>query len=94
VISIHQDRDGCSFEQVGPAAESSHNSKELVIVNGVVLLGLGKFLGVESHQSSWSWFLSAIWFRDRGVPLVKYCSCTNLQSVGFKLELFVWIWSG
>jgi len=78
VVSIHQDGDGCAFEQVGPAAESSHNTEELAIVDGVVLLGLGEFLGMESHQSSWSWFLSAIWFSDRGVLLVEYCSCADL----------------
>jgi len=78
VVSIHQDGDGCSFEQVGPAAESSHDSKEFVVIDRVVLLGLGEFLGMESHQSSWSWFLSAVWFGDRGVPLVEYCSCSDL----------------
>jgi len=70
VISIHQDRDCCAFEQVGPAVESSHDSKELAVIDGVVLLSLGEFLGMESHWSLWSWFLSAIWFSDRGVPLV------------------------
>ena len=78
MVSIHQDRDCCSFEQVGPAAESSHDSKEFVVVDGIVLLSLGEFLGVESHQSSWSWFLSAIWFGDREVPLVEYSSCSDL----------------
>jgi len=78
VVSIHQDRDCCSFEQVGPAVESLHDSKELAVVDRVVLLGLGEFLGVESHQLSWSWFLSAVWFSDRGVPLVEYCSCADL----------------
>jgi len=60
VVSIYQDGDGCSFEQVGPAAKSSHDSKEFAVVNGVVLLGLCEFLGMESHQSLWSWFLSAV----------------------------------
>jgi len=78
MISIHQDGDCCSFEQVGPAAKSSYDSEEFAVIDGVVLLGLGEFLGVESHWSSWSWFLSAIWFGDRGVLLVKYCSCSNL----------------
>jgi len=58
--------------------KSSHDSKEFAVIDGVVLLGLGKFLGVESHRLSWSWFLSAIWFSDRGVLLVKYCSCSDL----------------
>ena len=78
MVSVHQDRDCCAFEQVGPAAESSYDSKELVVVDGVVLLGLGEFLGVESHQSLWSWFLSAVWFGDRGIPLIEYCSCSDL----------------
>jgi len=78
MISIHQDRDCCSFEQVRPAAKSSHDSEEFSVVDGVVLLGLGEFLGVESHRSSWSWFLSAVWFGDRGVPLIEYCSCSDL----------------
>jgi len=78
VISIYQDRDCCSFEQVGPAAESSHDSEEFAVVDGVILLGLRELLGMESHQSSWSWFLSAIWFSDRGVSLVEYCSCSDL----------------
>jgi len=78
MISIHQDGDGCSFEQVRPAAKSSHDSKEFAVVDGVILLSLGKFLGMESHWSSCSWFLSAVWFGDRGVLLVEYCSCTNL----------------
>jgi len=60
VVSIHQDGDGCAFEQVGPAVKSSHDSEEFVVVNGVVLLGLREFLGMKSHRSSWSWFLSAI----------------------------------
>jgi len=94
MISIHQDRDGCAFEQVGPAAESLHDSEELVVVDGVVLLGLGEFLGMESHRSSWSWFLSAVWFSDRRVLLIKYCSHANLGGVCFKLELSVWVWSG
>jgi len=54
MVSIYQDGDGCAFEQVGPAAESSHNSKEFAVVNRVILLGLGEFLGVESHWLSWS----------------------------------------
>jgi len=78
VISIYQDGDGCSFEQVGPAAKSSHDSEKFMVINGVVLLGLGEFLGVESHWLSWSGFLSAVWFSDRGIPLVEYCSCANL----------------
>jgi len=78
MVSIHQDGDGCSFEQVGPAAESSHDSKEFMVVDGVILLSLSEFLGMESHRSLWSWFLSAVWFGDRGVPLVEYCSCTDL----------------
>ena len=41
VVSIHQDGDGCAFEQVGPAVESSHDSEELAVINGVVLLSLG-----------------------------------------------------
>jgi len=94
VVSIHQDRDGCSFEQMRPAAKSSHDSKEFMVVDGVVLLRLHEFLGMESHRSSWSWFLSAIWFGDRGIPLVKYCSCTDLRSVGFEFELSVWVGSG
>jgi len=94
MISIHQDGDGCSFEQMGPAVESSHDSKELMVIDGVVLLGLGEFLGVESYWSLWSWFLSAIWFGNRGVLLVKYGSCSNLRGVGLKLELFVWVQPG
>jgi len=78
VVSIYQDRDGCSFEQVGPAAKSSHDSKEFAVIDGVILLSLGEFLGVESHRSSWSWFLSAVWFGNGGILLVKYCSRTNL----------------
>jgi len=78
MISIYQDGDGCAFEQMRPAMKSSHDSKEFTVVDGVVLLGLGEFLGMESHRSLWSWFLSAIWFGDRGVPLIKYCSCTDL----------------
>jgi len=78
VVSIYQDGDGCSFEQVRPAAKSSHDSEEFTVVNGVILLSLREFLGVESHWSSWSWFLSAVWFGDRGVPLIEYCSCTDL----------------
>jgi len=72
VVSIHQDRDGCSFEQVRPAAKSSHDSEEFTVINRVILLGLCDLLGVESHQSSWSWFLGAVWFGNRGIPLVKY----------------------
>jgi len=78
VISIHQDGDCSSFEQVGPAAKSSHDSEEFTVINWVVLLGLHELLGVESHWSSWSWFLGAIWFGDRGVLLIEDCSCTNL----------------
>jgi len=78
VVSIHQDGDCCSFEQVGPAVKSSHDSKEFVVVNGVVLLSLRELLGVESHQLSWSWFLGAVWFGDRGVLLIEYCSCADL----------------
>ena len=78
MVSIHQDRDCGSFEQMRPAAKSSHDTKEFMVVDGVVLLSLGEFLGVESHWSVWSWFLSSVWFSDRGVPLVEYCSCTNL----------------
>jgi len=61
-----------------PAAKSSHDSKEFAVINGVVLLGLREFLGMESYRSSWSWFLGAIWFGDRGVLLIEYCSCTDL----------------
>jgi len=78
VVSIHQDGDGCSFKQVGPAAESSHDPKEFAVVNGVVLLSLHEFLGMESHRSLWSWLLSAIWFGDRGISLIEDCSCTDL----------------
>jgi len=78
MISIYQDGDCCSFEQVGPAAKSSHDSEEFAVIDGVVLLSLREFLGVESHRSSWSWFLGAVWFRDREVSLVEYCSCTDL----------------
>jgi len=78
VVSIYQDGDCCSFEQVGPAAEFLHDSKELVVIDGVILLGLGEFLGMESHRSSWSWFLCAVWFGDRGVLLIEDCSCTDL----------------
>jgi len=78
MVSIYQDRDCCAFEQMQPAKKSFHDSKELVVINGIVLLGLGKFLGMESHQSSWSWFLSTAWFGDRGVLLIKYCSCSDL----------------
>jgi len=94
MISIHQDGDCCSFEQVRPAAKSSHDTKEFTVIDGVVLLSLSEFLGVESHWSSWSWFLSTIGFGDRRVPLVEYCSCADLRSVGFEFELSVWIWSG
>ena len=78
MVSIHQDRDSCSFEQVGPAVESLHDSEELSVIDGVVLLSLGEFLGMESHQLSWSWFLGTVWFGDRGVPLIENCSCTDL----------------
>jgi len=78
VVGIYQDGDGRSFEQVRPAAKSSHDSKEFAVVNGVILLGLCEFLGMKSHRSSWSWFLSAVWFIDRGILLVEYCSCTDL----------------
>jgi len=78
MISVHQDGDGCSFKQVRPAMKSSHDSKEFAVIDGVVLLGLGEFLGMESHRSSWSWFLSAVWFSDRGVSLIKYCSRADL----------------
>jgi len=78
MISIYQDGDGCSFEQVRPAAKSSHDSEEFAVVDGVVLLSLGEFLGVESHWSSWSWFLSAVWFSNRGISLVEYCSHADL----------------
>ena len=78
MVSIHQDGDGCSFEQVGPAAKSSHDSEEFAVVDGVILLHLHEFLGMESHWSSWSWFLSAVRFGDRGVLLVKYCSRADL----------------
>jgi len=94
VVSIHQDGDCCSFEQMRPTTESSHNTEELAVIDGVVLLSLGEFLGVESHRSSWSWFLCAVWFSDRGVPLVEYCSCPDLRSVGFELKLSVWVQSG
>ena len=79
---------------MGPIAESSHDSEEFAVVDGVVLFGWSKFLGVESHQSSWSWFLSAVWFGNRGVSLIEYCSCADLRSVGFKFELSVWVGSG
>jgi len=78
MVSIHQDRGCCSFEQVRPAAKSSHNSKEFAVIDGVVLLVLSEFLGVESHWSSWSWFLSTVSFGGRRISLVEYCSCTNL----------------
>jgi len=78
MVSIHQDGGCGSFEQMRPAAESSHDSEEFTVVDGIALLSLGEFLGVESHWSLWSWFLSAIWFSDMGVPLVEYCSCSDL----------------
>jgi len=78
MISIYQDGDCCAFEQMGPAAKSSHDSEEFAIIDGVVLLSLSEFLGVESHQSLWSWFLRTVWFGDRGVPLIEDCACSNL----------------
>ena len=77
-VDHNKDRDSGSFEQVGPAAKSSHDSEEFAVVDGVILLGLHEFLGMESHWSSWSWFLSAVWFGDRGVSLIKDCACSNL----------------
>jgi hypothetical protein len=38
VVGVDYDRDGGSFEQVGPAAESSHDSQEFPIIDWVILL--------------------------------------------------------
>ena len=78
MICEYQDRDFGSFEQMRPAAESSHDSEELAVIYGVILLGGCEFLGMESHWSPWSWFFFAVWFHGWWIPLVQYGTCADL----------------
>ena len=70
MICEHQDEDFCSFEQVRPCAQSSHDGKKFAVIDRVVLLRITEFLGCETKRASWSWFLLSIWQCDGFVALV------------------------
>ena len=61
VISVDEDRDFGSFEQVRPATKASKDSQEFAVVDGVISFCAGETLQVETTWSSGSWFLSSIW---------------------------------
>jgi hypothetical protein len=83
VVGVDYDRDGSSFEQMGPAAESSYDAQKFPIIDWVILLSGGEFLGVETTWVSCSWFLHSICQGDWQVSLVEYCSSPNLRCVCF-----------
>jgi hypothetical protein len=60
VVGVYYDGDGGSFEQVGPAAESSHNSQKFLIIDWVILFSGGEFLRVETTWASCSRLLCSI----------------------------------
>jgi len=93
VVGIDKYRDGGSFEEVIPVAQSVHDGQELPVVDGVVLLGPAEFLGMESHRVLCARFFCSIWPGRGGSLLVKYCSCHDLQRIDLQLELFAGVWS-
>ena len=61
MISVDEDGDFSSFEQVRPAAKASKDSQEFSVIDGVISFCAGETLQVETAWSSGSWFLSSIW---------------------------------
>jgi len=54
-----------TFEEVIPIPEAAHDGQEFSVVDGVVLLCAGEFLGVETAGVLWSWLFCAIRSCDR-----------------------------
>ena len=63
-----------------------HDAEEFSVINGVVLLCIGEFLGVEPYRASWARFFVAINYGGE-VSLIEDCSSSNLRGIYFKLEL-------
>src|SRR5260221_9286564 len=87
MISVHQDGDVSSFEQVRPVPQATHDGEEFPVINGVILLCVSELLGVESHWSAWSWFFFAIWECYCWIPLIEDPSCRELRCINLQLEL-------
>ena len=87
MVYIDQNGDFCAFEKVQPASKTVHNCQEFAVVDGVILLGGHKFLGVKSNWSLWSKFVCTIRSFDWRVTLVKDGTCPDLGCVDLKLEL-------
>jgi len=67
-----------TLEEVVPIPEATHNGQEFSVVNGVILLCAGEFLGVETTGVLWSWFFCAIRPFDRWSFLIEYGSSCYL----------------
>src|SRR5712691_118792 len=87
MISVHQDGDVSSFEQVRPVPQATHDGEEFPVINGVILLCVSELLGVESHWSAWSWLFFAIWECHWWIPLIEDPSCRELRCINLQLEL-------
>jgi len=83
----------CSFEEVIPIPEATHDGQEFSVIDGVILLCTGEFLGMETAQVSWSWLFCAVWSLDRWSSLIEYGSGRYLRCVDFQLKLFAGIWA-
>jgi len=58
-----------------------------MVVDGVILLCGGEFLGVKSHWSPWSKFICSIFTFGWEITLVEDGTCANLGYVHLKLKL-------
>jgi len=63
-----------------------------MVIYRVILLGSCEFLEVESHWSSWSWFLFAVCLCGWWIPLVQDGACADLQGIYLKFELSGEVW--
>jgi len=63
-----------TFEEIVPIPEAAHDGQEFSVVNGVILLCAGEFLGMESTWVLWSWFFCSIRSCDRWSSLIEYGS--------------------
>ena len=69
-----------------------HDGQEFSVIDGVILLGVGRFLGMESDWMIGAWLFCAIGLLYRWSSLIEYCSGCYLECVNFQLELFAGIW--
>jgi len=82
-----------TFEKVVPISEAVHDGQEFSVVNGVIFLCAGKFLGVETAGMLWSWLFCAIRSCDRWSSLIEYCSSHYLRCINLQLKLFAGLWA-